>query len=146
MGRTRIVVLACAVLASVVLTASPASAQTTVLRATLTGAEAIPSGDPDGTGQAYVVIDDRTNRVCVVVWVRDIAPATGAHIHVGAAGQTGGHALDLNPPVNGVSVSCSIVSESTVQQFLTNPGGFYVNIHNAEFHAGALRGQLATLA
>lgn len=93
-----------------------------------------------------MVIDDRTNRVCVVVWVRDIAPATGAHIHMGAAGQTGGHALGLNTPVDGVSVTCSIVSESTVQQIFTNPAGFYVNIHNAQFPSAALRGQLEFVA
>ncbi len=92
-----------------------------------------------------MVIDDDTNRVCTFVWVRNIATPTGAHIHVGAEGETGGHAMDLITPTRGSSWTCATVSESLVQRFLTQPENFYANIHNAEYPGGALRGQLQAI-
>ena len=143
MVRSRIAAFSVFLVVGLACLGSPASAQTVVLRATLTGAEAGPGpGDPDGWGVAQVMIDDRTNRVCTLIWVRDIAPATGAHIHFGAAGETGGHAIDVVPPASRYSYTCTTASESIVQQLIAGPSGFYVNIHNAEFHDGAIRGQL----
>lgn len=131
------------VLITVVGFASPASADTAVLQATLTGAEAVPGpGDPDGFGFAYVVVIDETNTVCGFIFVQGISPATAAHIHFGAAGETGGHAVDLLPPTNGFSFHCATASEEVVDEMTAHPERFYVNVHNAEYPLAALRGQL----
>ncbi len=123
--------------------ASPAGASTVVLRSTLSGTRSVPfPGNPNGTGGIFMIINDDTNRVCTLVWVRDIATPTGAHIHFGAEGEVGGHAIDLNTPTYGASFTCLVASKALVEQLISEPETFYANIHNAEYPDGALRGQL----
>jgi hypothetical protein len=116
----------------------------TLLEANLTGANQVPAGtgDPNGIGSADVTLF--TNKVCWNVRAQGIQlPATEAHIHQGAAGTNGNVVVQFAPPnANGVSKDCRSVSPKLVKQIKKNPAGFYVNIHNAEFPEGAIRGQL----
>ena len=130
--------------------ASPAGAATAVLRATLTAAAIPTGGDPAGSGEAYVVIDTTTGRVCTVVIARGVARVTAAHIHKGAAGVLGPHAIDLNTPIDygtgtAYSVTCTLESPALVADLIANPSGYYVNVHSAGRPLGAVRGQLTTL-
>ena len=113
--------------------------------ATLTGAEEVPGpGDPDGSGRAEVSISDRLDQVCYeIAGVTGIAPATMAHIHRGAKGVAGPVVVTLEPPTDGHSKACTKASESIADEIKATPSGFYVNVHNAEFPNGAIRGQLA---
>jgi hypothetical protein len=139
----RLFLFAFVLIAGLVGSASPAAAQSAVLTSTLTGANAVPGpGDPDGSGFAYVIVIDETNTVCAFIFVQDIAPATAAHIHFGAAGETGGHAVDMVAPTNGFSWHCDTASEEVVDEMVAHPENFYMNVHNAEYINGALRGQL----
>lgn len=116
------------------------------------------AGDPDGRGFALVVgFDHAPTTLCYVLTVRRIAPAVAAHIHMAPAGTNGGIVVNLTPPTNGLSADCVTEGEVlpsgvpvfapgvTAQQILDNPAGFYTNVHNAEFPAGAIRGQLRGL-
>jgi hypothetical protein len=121
-----------------------------VLRATLTAAAVPTGGDPAGSGEAYVVVDTASGRVCTVVVVRGVAAIIAAHIHKGAAGVIGPHAIDLNTPIDygtgtAVSVTCTTESPALVADLVANPSGYYVNVHSAGRPLGALRGQLTTL-
>ncbi len=101
-------------------------------------------GDPNGTGEAYVFgIDGDPTTLCYVLTVDRIAPATAAHIHEAPAGQAGPVVITLAPPTGGQSAACASVSKALVKEIRQNPENYYVNVHNAEFPAGALRGQLA---
>jgi len=116
----------------------------TVLTAAMTGAAEIPGpGDPDGTGSATVRIDPlAAGRVCYDLSVTGIAPATAAHIHRGALGVSGPPVATLTAPAAGSSSGCVDVAAALGAEILTAPASFYVNVHNAAYPAGAVRGQL----
>ena len=112
--------------------------------ATLTGAAEVPGpGDADGTGAAAVTNDAATGEVCADLRVENIAAATMAHIHRGATGVSGPVEVTLTPPAAGTSASCAVATPALAAEIVANPAGFYVNVHNAEFANGAVRGQLA---
>jgi len=110
----------------------------------LTGAAEVPGpGDTDGAGTARVFVNHGQKRVCYELEVSNIAPATAAHIHVGVAGVAGGVVVPLAAPSDGDSSGCFDVTAALAKAILKNPAGYYVNVHNADFPAGAIRGQLA---
>ena len=111
--------------------------------AALAGTFEVPGpGDPDGTGTAEVTVIDATDNVCYELDVRDIAPATAAHIHRGALGEAGPPVVTLEPPTDGERDGCVAASGAVADEIEANPGLFYVNVHNAEYPNGAIRGQL----
>jgi len=114
------------------------------LNATLTGAAEVPGpGDTDGAGKAIIEVNPGQNRLCYKLRVSNIASATMAHIHVGAAGVAGPIAVTLIAPADGSSAGCADLPEPLTKALLKTPGNYYVNVHNAEFPNGAVRGQLA---
>ena len=107
---------------------------------TLTGAAEVPGpGDPDGTGTATVRVNPGLRTVCWTITVSDVEPITAAHIHVGSPTEAGPVVVPLNPYSGG----CTQVSRELALAIIRNPGAYYVNVHNAPYPAGALRGQLS---
>jgi FtsP/CotA-like multicopper oxidase with cupredoxin domain len=133
-----------AALALVVAVAGTAAASPTVIVTQLTGEVEVPTGDLDGTGVAAVRLDADTGEVCWTYKVRDVATIFAAHIHVAPAGVAGPVVIPFTSPdpTSGVSVGCTTADPALVSAILSDPSGYYVNTHNAEFPAGALRGQL----
>jgi hypothetical protein len=112
--------------------------------ATLTGAAEVPGpGDSDGSGSASLTVNQGQEEICFELSVSGIAPATAAHIHVAPAGVAGPVVVPLTPPTSGTSSGCTSVDSELVRAIRKNPEAYYVNVHNAEFPAGALRGQLS---
>ena len=111
---------------------------------TMTGASERPSpGDPDGSGTADITLNLGQGRVCWELTVSDIAPATAAHIHVAPVTSPGPVVIPLSPPTNGTSSGCTEVSRELIKAIIHNPENYYVNVHNAEYPAGAIRAQLS---
>jgi hypothetical protein len=111
---------------------------------TLTGEAEVPGpGDKDGRGTATLTLDTDKSEVCYSLTVVNIQPATAAHIHEGAMGKAGGVKVELEAPKNGTAMGCKQADASLIKMIMQNPANYYVNIHNAEFPQGALRGQLA---
>lgn len=111
--------------------------------ASLTGSQEVPGpGDPDGSGSAEITIVDATDNVCWDLDVRDIAPATAAHIHRGAAGISGPPVVTLAAPADGSEQGCTAAPGALADEIESNPAAFYVNVHNTEYPNGAIRGQL----
>jgi hypothetical protein len=112
----------------------------------MTGAEEAPGpGDPDGSGMANITINVFKRQVCFALMVADIGPATAAHIHIAPPGEPGPVVVPLNPPpTDGSSSGCANnVERRLLRNILQHPENYYVNVHNEEFPAGAVRGQLA---
>jgi hypothetical protein len=115
----------------------------TVLQTELTGEEEVPGpGDPDGSGSATIILI-RPNTICYTLTAENIAPATAAHIHEGERGVAGDVVVPLNPPTYGASGGCTQADPELVSDIQENPENYYVNVHNAEYPNGAIRGQLS---
>lgn len=124
------------------LCAGSAFAAPVKLSATLTGPAETPPGKPDGTGGFTVTVDPDTNDFCYSLWADKIGKPTMAHLHSGAAGASGPPVLTLD--VTGKdSDECLAVDKEKLDPIVANPAAYYVNVHTAEFPAGAVRGQLA---
>jgi hypothetical protein len=119
----------------------PATADepTTVLRTALTGAAEVPGpGDADGRGNGVVRISG--DQICVHLNANRVQRLTMAHIHEGPVDGTGPVVLGLTPP-NRASKTC-VTDAGLAADLRDDPSNYYLNLHNAEFPAGALRGQL----
>ena len=128
--------------------ASTASAQGAELFAVLRGANEIPApADVDGRGVVSILFRGTNyNVLCYLIRVDDIATPNAAHIHIGSVADAGGIVLDLAPPPEagpaGVSGACKGVTPTLSAQIRNEPWKYYVNVHNATFPNGAVRGQL----
>lgn len=135
--------------ASAALLASPAIADHLKdgrkLDASLSGLAEVPNpGDPDGSGTFVSRINVGQQEICYNLTVIDIQDAFAAHIHVGSEGEPGPIAVTLaTPDGDGIASDCTFVSMTTARDIIKNPSGYYVNVHNAEFPGGAVRGQLS---
>jgi len=118
------------------------------LVARLSGASEVPPADPDASGVASISIDTVTNQICWAISVGGLDPAdpldtpTMAHIHEGAVGVNGPVRVNLFPPLPLPSSSGCTTDAVYAPLIAANPAGFYVNVHNGHFPAGAIRGQL----
>jgi hypothetical protein len=100
-------------------------------------------GDLDGTGHAWITVNAGLGEVCYELHVTGIEPAAAAHIHRAPAGEPGPVVVPLAAPTEGSSSGCVAVSRELALDLLRDPEAFYVNVHNADFPGGALRGQLS---
>ncbi|WP_421838982.1 CHRD domain-containing protein [Novosphingobium sp.] len=119
-----------------------ASAETVVLTANLSGANEVGGGAPEGNGAFRVEINTDTGDFCYTLYGEKIAAPTMAHVHTGAAGANGAPVITMDVTGKG-SDMCIAVEPDKLKPIIANPAGYYVNIHNADFPGGAVRGQLA---
>jgi Cu/Zn superoxide dismutase len=121
--------------------AAPALAQT--FNASMNGASEKPTaGDPKATGAAKVTVKD--TQVCYDLGVKDLTAPIAAHIHKGGPNEAGPVVVPLSPPdASGKSQGCVDADAAVAKDIAANPGAYYVNVHTAQFKAGAIRGQLS---
>ena len=108
------------------------------LHATLSGKAEVPKGDPDGSGTAEVKITGAT--VCWEIKAFKVATLVAAHIHKGRAGVAGPVVVSFGKTYK--PKGCVKAPMAVAAAIERNPGAYYVNVHNAKYPAGALRGQL----
>ena len=125
----------------------------------LSGGQEVAPGDGTATGSAHLF----GRELCYAILVDGLAPAgDGAHIHVAPPGQNGPVLATLaTPDASGFAAGCledrdvdgAALRRATgrslpatvgtlVDQINQAPAAFYVNVHDAAFADGALRGQL----
>lgn len=134
-----------------------------LLEATLDGRQEVSAdssnkriaGDPNGRGEAYVFgIDNDPFTLCYVLTVAKIqlvpvGSGIAAHIHKGKPGENGPVVAVLAGPEDGNAADCLTEGEAgkfptgiSVSEILAQPQDYYINVHNPEYPAGAIRGQL----
>jgi len=96
----------------------------------------------EGAGNVTVVVDPPKGTACYILNVAGLANVTMAHIHKGAAGETGAVVVPFEKPEGGTSGGCAQVTAEVSAALLADPGGYYVNVHTQAFPSGAIRGQL----
>ena len=128
--------VACAALAAPL----PVLAADVLLGADLAGSNETAGGDADGEGRFSGQVDSGKGSLCYSLRAENIGKATMAHIHAGAAGTNGDPVATLKLGLN----QCIDVGKDVLKAIVAAPGDYYVNVHNDEFPAGAIRGQLGT--
>jgi CHRD domain-containing protein len=118
------------------------------LRATLTGAAEAPGpGDPDGSGKVTLKLNQGRHRVCFAFEYQNIDPPTAGHVHVAPVGQPGPVVVPLFGPPAGPPADnkgcVNGVRRALIKTIRRHPGNYYVNLHNASYPDGAIRGQLS---
>jgi hypothetical protein len=113
-----------------------------VVSAKLKGSNEAPvKGDPNGKGLAVIHLNAAKGTTCwAFKGVSGIAKPTAAHIHKGGKGGSGPVVVPFGAAYK--ASGCVKTSKATIEKIESNPNAYYVNIHNAKYPAGALRGQL----
>jgi hypothetical protein len=101
-----------------------------------------------GTGTATIAIDRNARTLCYSITTQNVAlPLAAAHIHVAPVGEAGPVVVPLfTQPVNAATVGPTCLTDldkNLLKDILRSPQDYYVNVHNAPFPNGAVRGQLA---
>ena len=138
--------LVVASLGVVLLASSVAANHFGTFSTSLSGAEEIPGpGDPNGRGSVTLDVYN-AGLVCYTMKVQAIEEPMAAHIHFGDAGTAGPVVVDLRIDLatsRGNRLSyCASAAADVAAAIRANPADYYVNVHNATYPAGAIRGQL----
>ena len=118
--------------------ATAATQKSNSLHATLTGKAETPKGDPDGRGTAEIKITGR--KVCWEIKVSGVQKIVAAHIHKGRPGSAGPVVVPFGKVFK--AKGCTTTTAAIAAAIEKSPSAYYVNVHNAKYPAGALRGQL----
>jgi hypothetical protein len=121
--------------------------------AKMTGSVEVPAGDPNASGSAKFRLNVAEGLVCFHIVVNGAnAPIVAAHIHQAAAGSAGPVVVPLIAPSASAgdasvqqSKGCVAAAPALIRQIIATPSQFYVNVHNKNFPAGVVRGQLVRL-
>jgi len=121
------------------------AAQTSTLKATLNSEQAGPyPADPDGSGTVRLELSTDADQLCYELHVSDIESATSAHLHQASSGRIGPIRLQLDPPTDGAAAGCTHLDPDLLHALVATPGDFYIDVHNAAYPGGAVRGQLGS--
>jgi CHRD domain-containing protein len=108
----------------------------------MTGDQEVSQKGPSGAkGTAKVDIDAGAGQVCYELTYEGVGKLTGGHIHKGAKGVEGDPVVNLDPAKNG-DKACVAGDKAKLKEIDSTPGGYYVNLHTADYKMGAMRGQL----
>ena len=116
----------------------------------------VTNAESSARGTAVITVNSQANTLDFSVSLNSFpggSQLTGAHIHPGAAGVTGGVMVNTgmnagNAPAlsNGAATfsftGVTPTSPDHIPQILANPQNFYFNVHSSANPGGVLRGQL----
>lgn len=141
------ILIAASALVATAASSQPVSQGGTKLSTTLTGAAEVPGpGDTDGSGSFSATVNPGQGRLCYQLSATGIDTPTAAHIHIGTRTLAGPIVVGLTTPTGSTTFTSSgcitSLSREVLNAIRKAPEVFYVNVHNAAFPGGAIRGQL----
>ena len=116
--------------------------------AKLTGTEEVPGpGAFDGRGRTTITLRRGAGEICFDLRWRGIQQPVTGHIHRGERGEAGPVKLTLFEDRSGLpgptAEGClDGVRRRLLRRIAKRPEQYYVNLHNAQYPEGAIRGQL----
>jgi hypothetical protein len=140
MTRTKLLVLAAAALAvpaSALAMNPPMHPQ---LSAKLLGSQEVPAGPKAAHGIVNLDLTAKTGKVCWTFDIAGVAGPTAAHIHKAAPGKAGPVVVPFGATYS--KKGCTTASKALVTSIEEHPNSYYVNVHNAKYPNGVIRGQL----
>ncbi len=119
--------------------AAPASASPAI---PMNGGQEADRGDSGGHGFFTYTLE--STEFCWTLSWQGIDDPLAGHVHVAPREVAGPIVIDLNADgIGGPDTSgCREISATLAEAIAADPGAYYVNVHNAAFPAGAIRGQL----
>lgn len=147
--KSRLTTLGVLTAALMMIAAIPAAAGGRPLTAELNGANEVAPGDPDGTGTMHLTLNQGQGEICWDLEVADIQSPARAHIHRAVAGVNGPIVvfffdLVIPDPIPVAFDGCvDGFDKGLIKDIRQNPQNYYINVHNAEYPGGAIRGQLS---
>jgi hypothetical protein len=137
----KLVPLSLVLLAGLVFAVSSFGASNKTYTVSMNGKQENPKGDPNGKGTAKLTFEQSKGKLCFNLSWTGISKPVASHIHKGKKGVAGPVVIPIfagTPKHKG----CVPASKSLIGKINKNPGGYYVNIHTAQFPGGAIRAQL----
>lgn len=155
MRKIQVGVAVLAVAASVMMAIAASAQGQTTLVTKMNGAKEVSSegekgvGDTDGRGSARIQLKRSASQVCFRLNWSNIGAPSAAHIHDGGPDEAGPVVVTLfagdnalPATISSVRGCASDVGQDVITAIKNDPKGHYVNVHNADFPGGAIRGQL----
>ena len=130
---------AIAVLVPAAASAHPA-AMSPELGAKLLGKNEVPKGSRTAHGIVNLTLDASKGTVCWTFQLVGVTKPASAHVHKGRAGTSGAVVIPLGAAYK--AKGCTRAKKSLIRAVESNPNAYYVNVHNAKYPNGAVRGQL----
>ena len=140
-GRLAIAVLVTALATGVMFAAIASAKGGNHLNAQLRGTNEVPAAPASNRGKVEIKLMPASSKVCWEFTITKIDGAgNAAHIHKGKSGVSGPVFIALGTKYK--RQGCVAAPKAKINAVAKNPGGFYVNVHNAKHLGGAMRGQL----
>jgi hypothetical protein len=105
----------------------------------LSSEQEVPPNGSSARGGCYGQLDTVAARLALVC-THNVADATIAHIHRGAAGVNGSVVFDVGNPASPIEATWTGMTPADISDLLA--GNFYLNIHTSGRPGGEIRGQI----
>jgi hypothetical protein len=116
-------------------------AKNSVFNVKLLGKNEVPKGAPNGSASAKIRLLGTTGKVCwAFTKLKGFTSPSAAHIHKGKKGTAGPIVVPFGSAFK--RSGCVTTPAATIAAIQKSPTSYYVNIHNAKYPNGAVRGQL----
>jgi hypothetical protein len=110
------------------------------LGAKLLGKNEVPKGSPTAHGIVNLTLTSGKRTVCWTFELTGVNKPAAAHIHKGRAGVSGPVFIALGKTYK--AKGCVSAPKKLIDAVESNPNAYYVNVHNARYPNGVVRGQL----